>query len=529
MITKQTFMDYLKDGWSVIPIYFQQDNKGKVAKKAMVKWAEYQNRLATEEEVDEWMLKNPTGLALVTGELSRIVAVDVDDKEDPIELTSPIVVKSAFSGGRHYFYRWTEELRNTAKIEGMPVDFRGDGGYIVLPPSYFGDKSYEYVKKADTMYLREVPEDIRKMLESRENQSVSFDLEETGSNVPYPIASDGNRNDTAARVTGSLLKKIDRRLWDVAVWGTLRQWNAENCRPPLPKHELRATYESVKGKELRGENTLSPDEMPKPVSLRETALRRLAERKLEESAPSTGYKELDGYIRGFIPGHVITTTGDTNVGKTTICCNFAHRVSKQGKKVLYFALEPENTIVDYLASIRTGKRFNNLTDDDLMSEDTNIQVYGKESIKKIEDLVAVVNSLSRYDLVIIDHIGYFTSDGNTYERQANVMKQLAGLAKAKQCAILVIAHIRKRKDRNQQIHEDDISGSGAFKQDSTEVLIVVRESEKDVSGNDIYTNKGAILVRKTKAGGGQGQVQIEFSEGGASINDSFDLAEELFQ
>lgn len=528
MITRATFLEYIKQGWSVFPVTFQRNSSGKIEKKPMVPWKAYQTRFPTTEEVDEWVKMRPMGVGLVTGELSRVVVVDVDDAKDPVVLTSPIVVKSAFSGGRHYFYRWTEGLRNTVRIDGMPVDFRGDGGYVVLPPSAYGEKVYEYERRTAPMFLTEMPDEISKMLKQKEHKPLDFDP--TLDN-PYPSVSEGGRNDTAARVAGSLLRKIDIDLWDMAAWGSLRQWNAEKCDPPLPEHELKRTFESVKQAEMiaRRNGIETPaNGVVQPMSLGEVSMKRIEERALEKIAPSTGYPKLDELIRGFVPGHVYTLSGDTNVGKTTMCLNFAVRVSKQGKKILYFALEPENTIVDYLASIKTGKPFSELESEDILQEDTNISVYSKDQIRKLSDLVAVVNALPRFDLIIVDHIGYFTTEaGKTLDLQADAMKKLAGLAKSKQCAIMVVAHIRKRQSRKPQLHEDDIAGSGAFKQDSTEVLLVVRESNKDESGSEIYTNMGSILVRKTKSGK-QGRVVIEFQEDGAGILDTEDMARDLF-
>jgi archaellum biogenesis ATPase FlaH len=527
MITKETFREYIGLGWSVFPVTFQRNASGKIEKKPMVAWKPYQSRLATEAEVDEWIKMRPMGIGLVTGEISNVVVIDVDDEKDPVSLSSPIVVKSAFSGGRHYFYRWTEGLRNTVRVDGMPIDFRGDGGYVVLPPSAYGEKSYEFERRTAPMYLSELPANVAEMLKKKEHTPLDFDPSQDN---PYPKVSEGGRNDTAARVAGSLLRKIDIELWDMAAWGSLRQWNIEKCDPPLPEHELKATFDSVKRSEMIARrNGITPsDGVVQPMSLGEVAMKRVEERKLEKIAPSTGYSKLDEHIKGFIPGHLIAFSGDTNVGKTTMCLNFAHRVSQQGKKVLYFALEPENTIVDYLASIRTGKTFAELETEDILQADGNISVYSKDQIRKLSDLIAVVNALPRYDLIVVDHIGYFTTEaGKTLDLQADAMKKLAGLAKSKQSAIVVVAHIRKRQSRKAQLHEDDIAGSGAFKQDATDVLLVVREHEKDDSGSEIYTNMGSILIRKTKAGK-QGRVVIEFQENGAGILDTTDMAKDLF-
>src|SRR5690606_19504894 len=82
-------------------------------------------------------------------------------------------------------------------------------------------------------------------------------------------------------------------------------------------------------------------EYVKPKSLQDIKFERMNEKELEKIAPKTGYPELDKLIKGFIPGHLYTVTGNTNVGKTSLACNFAVSVAGQGKSVLYLLLNPK--------------------------------------------------------------------------------------------------------------------------------------------------------------------------------------------
>lgn len=268
-----------------------------------------------------------------------------------------------------------------------------------------------------------------------------------------------------------------------------------------------------------------PD-VPRPRSLKEVAEERYWERELEKDAPSTGYSDLDKIIKGFVPGHVYTLTGVTNVGKSTIAANFSVRVAKQGKKVLYFALEPENTIADYIASIKSGKRFDEITQDDLEDDDGNIHIFGKEEIGTLNDLVKVVENSERYDLIVIDHIGYFiSSQANWIQEQSSTMKILAGLAKHKNLAILIIAHLRKRPAGQRREYvptSEDISGSGSFMQDSTEVMIITRDM---LEGDGVeYSDTGRLYVTKTKAGP-NGNIILRFTPFKANIESLGDAIE----
>lgn len=261
--------------------------------------------------------------------------------------------------------------------------------------------------------------------------------------------------------------------------------------------------------------------MPPPRTIAQVSSERTKEKMLEAISPSTGASGLDKIIKGFIPGHLYTMTGDENVGKTSLACNFAVNVAQQKKRVLYFALEPENTVVDYIASVRFNREFDQLTPEEISFDDGYIHIYGKQEVRTIDQLVEMIDALERYDLVIIDHIGYFVTDlRSNIQEQSNIIKQLAGLAKAKKCAIMMIAHLRKRANttkKKRTIMSDDIAGSAAFKQDSTEVLIVTRDFVDDEGDSMEYADSGVLTVAKTKCGP-NGKVLVTFQNKKAKIN-----------
>lgn len=277
------------------------------------------------------------------------------------------------------------------------------------------------------------------------------------------------------------------------------------------------------------ENPMTPEEIaatvkdtskrpPRPSTAEELVPERLEEKELEKDAPKTGFERLDDHIKGFIPGHLYLLSGDTNVGKTSIACNFAYAVAMQGKRVLYIALEPDNTIVDFLASISTKKFFDDIDKEDYKKIPPNIDIYKKNRVNTQEKMISLISRLDRYDLIIIDHFGYFiTSEKNTNQEQSNKVKQLVTLAKQKKSAVLFIQHMNKGNPRSkQQLGKERIMGSSALYQDATEVLMVIRETDASDPFKLAYTNIGHILIMKTKSGK-SGSVKISYHAGGASI------------
>jgi len=136
--TPNTFLKaalwYCSKGISVIPIKAR-------SKEALVPWAEYQNRLPTREEIIKWWSDNPdANVAIVLGEVSNIIALEID-KPDAINGYQIPVTPQAISGGKNlphiYFKRPNTDLKNYEKLEDGKEIFsiRTDGRYILAPPS----------------------------------------------------------------------------------------------------------------------------------------------------------------------------------------------------------------------------------------------------------------------------------------------------------------------------------------------------------------------------------------------------------
>lgn len=105
-------------------------------------WTEYQRRLATVDEIDRWFA-TPMNLAIVTGAISGVVVVDADAREAVQWAVrrlpyTPWQTKTA--RGFHLWYRHPGvRVPNRARIatqDGrLPMDVRGDGGYVIAPGS----------------------------------------------------------------------------------------------------------------------------------------------------------------------------------------------------------------------------------------------------------------------------------------------------------------------------------------------------------------------------------------------------------
>jgi hypothetical protein len=136
-LVQEEAIEYIGRGWSVIPIHPTQ-------KIPLIKWKEFQSRLATEDELDYWFKKFPDAqIAVVTGTISGLIVVDADSDNAKIfckanSLTSPFAVKT--KRGMHYYFQHPKHgyrKKNATNLYGVShLDLRADGGYVLAPPSH---------------------------------------------------------------------------------------------------------------------------------------------------------------------------------------------------------------------------------------------------------------------------------------------------------------------------------------------------------------------------------------------------------
>jgi len=231
-------LEYIGAGYSVIPL---QPNDKKPISGFM--WAQYNERIATSEEVIQWWTRYPSAnIGIITGRISGIVAVDIDtekggDYNSVYEVMPTGMISQTGSGGFHLIYDYPyleEEPIKNAVTEG--IDIRSDRGYIVAPPSiHKNGNEYQWVRKGsrsifDTAKLKKFyPETV-------ENLNEDGWISELMKGV-----KGGKRNDSCAKLAGYYFSKgipVDICL------NLIREWNSKNS-PPLNEDELERVVHSV--------------------------------------------------------------------------------------------------------------------------------------------------------------------------------------------------------------------------------------------------------------------------------------------
>jgi hypothetical protein len=127
------------------------------------------------------------------------------------------------------------------------IDVRGDGGYILVPPSRtIGPYCWKIGHEPDYVRLAPAPAWLLERIRADRPSGISRPPGEWAALVRGPIA-EGMRNDSLARLTGYLLR---RRPAPRVVHELVRAVNEARCQPPLPDHELERIVDSIARREV---------------------------------------------------------------------------------------------------------------------------------------------------------------------------------------------------------------------------------------------------------------------------------------
>lgn len=203
------------------------------------------------ETIDQWWRETPYNIGIATGAASGLFVVDIDgdDGEHALSLLEakhgelPSTVEVITGRGRHLYFCIGEHGRvaNSTGWVGTGIDVRGDGGYVIAPPSIHpSGRRYEWSVDSAAEYAN-APDWLLNLLRGDETAGKGKTLEHWHDVLTAPIRN-GERNATLASICGKLLHAG----LDVILTNDLLLCvNAARCEPPLAPDEVENIVVSV--------------------------------------------------------------------------------------------------------------------------------------------------------------------------------------------------------------------------------------------------------------------------------------------
>ncbi|MFC1896527.1 bifunctional DNA primase/polymerase [Thermodesulfobacteriota bacterium] len=238
-INVRVAMRYLRKGYSVIPV--RQD------KKPYVRWAEYQTKKPTVAQIREWWRQWPQAeIGIITGSVSGILVVDVDSEKGhealseylPEEMVAP--VSRTPSGGWHYFFKHTEGIGNATRfIEDC--DIRGEGGYVIVPPSRgMNGVHYTWAKglRIHDVEPAPLPRALADIIEGRSSKGKDFKSQDGGNFEELPRTSGDFKEGTRDNLLFDLARFLAKGGADESTIEKYCRFVASHCEPPFPEEEV---------------------------------------------------------------------------------------------------------------------------------------------------------------------------------------------------------------------------------------------------------------------------------------------------
>jgi putative DNA primase/helicase len=191
---------------------------------------------------------------VATGRQAGVFVVDVDPDAGGYESVDaledryghmPATLAVATGGeGLHVYLRYPTNgtIRNSAGKLGPGLDIRGDGGYVIVPPSrHRSGNLYRWTGLDDATDIAPAPEWLLSLLIESSSPSRIGARQAASDDVVEPIP-EGQRNSTLTSKAG-VLRRYGFSEAEIAA--ALLVMNADRCTPALPEEDVRRIATSV--------------------------------------------------------------------------------------------------------------------------------------------------------------------------------------------------------------------------------------------------------------------------------------------
>jgi hypothetical protein len=254
MSLKEAALEYARLGFKVFPLYslVKPDGywicscgQGEYCKSPGKHPRTHRGLLeasANKKQIAEWWRMWPgANIGLCTGD--GLVVIDVDEQSKAEYLRNYANTLASETGnGYHVFYRTDRAIKNSVRKVGDHTDIRGEGGYIVAPPSlHYSGKQYQFLNDLEIAELPDglIPEEPPQAQTQAPSQIEEIIISE---NPNLEESSEGNRHEFLVREAGRM-----RRFGygEEIIYAALSQLNSLYCKPPKSDKDIRKIARTI--------------------------------------------------------------------------------------------------------------------------------------------------------------------------------------------------------------------------------------------------------------------------------------------
>lgn len=479
-ILRDAALRYADDGWAVFPLYGIVDGRcecgtdcGSPGKHPRISGGVL-SASSDSEKVEAWWKRWPNAnIGVATGATSGIYVLDIDNKRS-VDLGNGILVSEGEnsirvkeleigklpetrtsqtgSGGLHLIYSYpgttgqTPENGSTASFGNRAgilssVDTRGDGGYIVAPPSlHQSGNRYRWTDQDQP--ITNLPGRWVSLISSSAPGSKALDLD-----IPegFTIREGEGRHDWLFRM-GSKLRG-QHGLGQMALFGALSAYNRAVLQPPLSVSEV----EHIVGSCLKYDpeikiDRLAPDAGPPEIPEAGDLATSLAELLDEDIPPPEPL--IDKIINR---GDGVIIGGPPNVGKSWLVMDMMLSVASGTPFIRHFDTSKAGVLfVDEEGSRRGDKRrFEMLVAGrDASASDFPLHVKIGADIRLDEErgFTALARMMERYrpGVVVLDSlVRVHGGEESSSRAMADFFRRVKKMAGVYDSSFVFTHHIRK--------------------------------------------------------------------------------------
>lgn len=468
-------LDLQAKGFSVIPLW----SKGKAP--ALKGWEAYQSHKASLDEITHWFGNGlDRNVGIVTGAVSGVVVLDVDSDDALAALGDLPKTPTVKTGKGYHFYFKHPGTDVQTRIRMLDsVDLKGDGGYVVAPPSLHSNgTAYAWLVGLDTP-LADLPNWV--LTPANDNERTSkygvawFEDAEALANV-----KSGQRNDILNQVAckaGSLIASdnLSEHEARAAMLGACKQNGL------IADDGLRSVQATINSGITEGKKhpryPLDP--------LKTEAVYKPGKGLVIVNASEIKPEQVNWLWPGVLVNDFVLLAGDAGLGKSQVACSVSAIVSTGGKwpastenarrgSVLIFSMEdsPEHTIVPRLTA--AGADLSRVHVVKMAVDDKGQRPVSLKG--DMPEIRAAIEQIGDVSLITIDPVTAYLGDANNNDTGdvRAITTELAALAHDYGLCVLGVSHLNKKQDQSAITR---VQGSGAWVQAARAAFLVERDAD----------------------------------------------------